>query len=72
MLILAGIALAAFAVLASSSRRGKLRARGGAVVIVGPFPIVFGTDTQSAKVLLILAIILVSLLIVLFVLQPLL
>jgi uncharacterized protein (TIGR00304 family) len=31
-------------------------------VIVGPFPIVFGSDKQSAKVLLILAIILVALL----------
>ncbi len=35
-------------------------------MIVGPFPIVFGSDEQSAKVLLILAIILVALLIGLF------
>ncbi len=32
-------------------------------MIIGPFPIVFGSDKQSAKVLLILAIILVALLI---------
>ncbi len=35
-------------------------------MIIGPFPLVFGSDKQSAKVLLILAIILVALLLGLF------
>ncbi len=64
--MLIGVALAMISVLTSLFRRGKLRGRGGAVVIIGPFPIIFGSDKQSAKVLLILAIILVALLIGLF------
>ena len=38
-------------------------------MIIGPFPIIFGSDKQSAKVLLTLAIILVALLIAFFFLQ---
>ncbi|RQD88789.1 TIGR00304 family protein [Methanosalsum natronophilum] len=32
--------------------------RGGGVVMIGPIPIIFGSDNQSAKVMMILAIIL--------------
>ncbi|MBO0887971.1 DUF131 domain-containing protein, partial [Candidatus Bathyarchaeota archaeon] len=41
----------------------------GAVVIVGPIPIIFGSDKQSAKILLALSIILVGALIVLYLVQ---
>jgi uncharacterized protein (TIGR00304 family) len=40
--------------------RGKVR--GGGAIIIGPFPIVFGTDKESVKILLILSIILIALL----------
>ena len=43
---------------------GERRVRGGGVIIIGPVPIVFGTDKQSVKVLLVLAIVLVVLLLV--------
>ncbi len=32
--------------------------RGGGIVMIGPFPIIFGTDATSVKVLMILAIVL--------------
>jgi len=44
------------------------RVRGGGVVIVGPVPIIFGTDKESVKVILVLSIVLIVLLLVLTVL----
>lgn len=43
-------------VLASAGNKGKVE--GGGVLVIGPVPIVFGTDKESAKSLLILSIIL--------------
>jgi len=50
------------------SRGGKVR--GGGAVVIGPIPIIFGTDKESVKMILILSIILVALLLVLTVLWP--
>ncbi len=67
------VAVALFWVVLSGSRTknregekegGERRVRGGGVIIIGPVPIVFGTDRQSVKVLLVLAIVLVALLLV--------
>jgi uncharacterized protein (TIGR00304 family) len=41
------------------------RVRGGGAIIIGPIPIVFGTDKQSLKTILLLSIILTALLITL-------
>ncbi|NIQ06235.1 MAG: DUF131 domain-containing protein, partial [Candidatus Korarchaeota archaeon] len=38
--------------------------RGGGAVIIGPFPIVFGTDKESVRTLLLLSIALIVLLLV--------
>lgn len=43
-------------------RKGKIR--GGGAVIIGPFPIVFGTDKESVKILLLLSIVLIVLLLI--------
>ncbi len=43
-------------------RTGRPKGHGGGVILIGPFPIVFGSDRQSAKVPLVLAIVLVALL----------
>ena len=48
----------------SSAKGGKAKVRGGGVVIVGPIPIVFGTDKESVKVILVLSIVLVVLLLI--------
>jgi len=44
------------------------KARGGGAVIIGPIPIIFGTDKESVKLILVLSIILIALLLVLTVL----
>jgi len=47
---------------------GKGKVRGAGAVIIGPIPIIFGTDKESVKFILVLSIILVALLLVLTVL----
>jgi uncharacterized protein (TIGR00304 family) len=42
----------------SPEDKGKPRVRGGGVIMIGPIPIIFGSDKDSAKTLVILAIIL--------------
>ena len=61
ILIFAGfvIVFLAFLLLLFKSARGTSRTKGGAVVLLGPFPIVFGTDKESVKLLLVLSIILI-------------
>lgn len=69
LLILAGFILALLALVIPAVRRGQVKARGGAVILIGPFPIVLGSDRQTAKGLLVLAILLVAILIGFFLLQ---
>ena len=57
------IVAAALVVLSKSGKSGKIR--GGGAIIIGPIPIVFGTDKQSLKTVLLLSIVLTTLLIVL-------
>ena len=66
-LILLGFALAFIAMIwlvLSGARGGKARVKGGGAIIIGPIPIVFGTDKESVKIILILSIVLVVLLLV--------
>jgi uncharacterized protein (TIGR00304 family) len=67
--VFAGLVLAIAAVFLSASRTGKVKGKGGAVVIIGPFPIILGSDWRSARQLLLLAIILVVTLLVLYLIQ---
>lgn len=66
MLILAGFAVVFIAVilLAFTAVKGRGKIRGGWAVMIGPFPIIFGTDKESVKVLLILSIVLIALLLI--------
>jgi uncharacterized protein (TIGR00304 family) len=64
-LILAGIIIVIVAMLLLSIRssgreKGKIKA--GGIVIIGPVPVVFGTDKKSLKTILILSIVLTLLL----------
>ena len=65
-LIFAGLALILVAVvwLFARSSRAKGSVKGGGVVVIGPVPIIFGTDKETVKTLLILSIILVALLLI--------
>lgn len=60
ILMVAGIALVFFAamLLIFSSMRVRRRVRGGGAVLIGPFPIIFGTDKESMKIVVILTIVL--------------
>jgi len=41
----------------------KCRVKGGGVVMIGPFPIVFGTDEKSIKTVLLLSLVLLVMLV---------
>ncbi|MEM0253448.1 MAG: DUF131 domain-containing protein [Candidatus Bathyarchaeia archaeon] len=66
-LILLGILtlIIAFAILLISSIKGG-RVRGGGAVIIGPIPIVFGTDKESMRAVLWFSIILTLIVFTLF------
>jgi uncharacterized protein (TIGR00304 family) len=68
MLILAGFLLALVA-LAVPSLRGNAKSQGGAVIIIGLFPIVFGSSKQAARSMLALAVLLLVILMAFFMLQ---
>jgi uncharacterized protein (TIGR00304 family) len=69
ILFFAGFVIAFLAVilLVLTTIRGRGKFRGGGAVIIGPFPIVFGTDRESVKMLLILSIALTTLMLILMV-----
>jgi len=60
-LTLVGIIIVVTAMLLLSVSRAtkKTKVKGGGVILIGPFPIIFGTDKESVKVVIILAIALV-------------
>lgn len=70
-LVIIGFILAFVAVilLAVKSSGGTNKTRGGGVLLIGPIPIIFGTDRESTKVLMILAIVLIVIVLV-FMLLP--
>jgi uncharacterized protein (TIGR00304 family) len=60
ILVFAGFILAfisAFVLVFRGSKTGS-KMKGGGIVMLGPFPIIFGTDKGSVKVLILLSIIL--------------
>lgn len=64
-LILAGIVIIILAVLLLSIRSaGKGKFKGGGAVIIGPVPIIFGTDKKSLRTVLLLSLALTVLLLV--------
>ena len=60
LLALAGFALAIIAIFVAilRSAKGTRQVRGGGVVMIGPVPIVFGTDKESVRILILLGIVL--------------
>ncbi len=71
LLVLAGfvIGILALVIAILRSARGAGESRGGGLIMIGPVPIVFGTDKQSARVLMLLGIVLMFLLVVLSLIQ---
>ncbi|MEM3551050.1 MAG: DUF131 domain-containing protein [Candidatus Bathyarchaeia archaeon] len=62
------IVIAAFLLLFLSGLKGGGEVRGGGAIIIGPFPIVFGTDKESVRAVLWLSIMLTVLLFAFFIL----
>ncbi len=48
--------------------KGEGKMKGGGAIIIGPIPIIFGTDKQSIKTILLLSLTLTALLIILIIL----
>jgi len=63
VLIFAGIIVAFFGVLLMFFKgvRVRGRTRGGALIMIGPIPVVFGTDKETIEVLLVLSVVLMIL-----------
>ena len=56
LLIVVGIIVIFMAVILASTRgSGKGKIRGGGVIMIGPIPIIFGTDKKSIKTIVALA-----------------
>ena len=68
-LIFVGILLIFTAIIlfAISNAKGGEKVKGGGAIIIGPIPIIFGTDKQSIKTILLLSITLTMLLIILII-----
>lgn len=70
VLILAGVVIIAVAVFLLSFRgTGKGKVRGGGAVIIGPIPIIFGTDKKSLRTILVLSLVLTVLFLVVIIVQ---
>jgi len=64
-LIFGGIIVIIAAIIVASSRgAGKGKVKGAGVIMIGPIPIIFGTDKKSVKAVLVLALALVVALII--------
>ena len=58
-LTILGVVIAVVAVILITASGGNGRSRGGWILLIGPIPIIFGTDQQSVRLLVILAIVLI-------------
>ena len=50
------VAFAAIILMITSGKKGQRQVRGGGILFIGPIPIIFGTDNQSVKILVLLVI----------------
>jgi uncharacterized protein (TIGR00304 family) len=70
VLILVGVAILTLAILLLSTRSsGNRKVKAGGAVIIGPVPIIFGTDKKSLKTVLLLSIVLTVLVLVAFIVE---
>ena len=58
-IIVAGFLVLMLAASSGGSERDKTQVRGGGVVMIGPIPIIFGSDARWASVAIVLAIVLI-------------
>jgi uncharacterized protein (TIGR00304 family) len=58
------VIIVAIALMSVGGAKGEGRARGGGVIMIGPIPIIFGTDRKSLKTVVLLSLALTVLAIV--------
>ncbi|MEM1628063.1 MAG: DUF131 domain-containing protein [Desulfurococcaceae archaeon] len=66
ILVILGVLLIFLSMLKSISESEERKTEAGGVVIIGPFPIVFGTSKEISKIMLILAIVLTIIVFIVF------
>ena len=72
-LVIIGFVLAFVAVILMAVKaRGTGKAHAGGILLIGPIPIIFGSDLESAKILMILAVVLIAIVLVFMILPSLL
>lgn len=62
------VAFAAIILMIMSEKKGDSRVRGGGILFIGPIPIIFGTDRESVKVVILLAITSIAMIVILMIL----
>lgn len=69
IIIVLGLALVFLSIVKETAKRGETekRVEGGAVLIIGPLPIVFGTSEKITRVLLVLALLLFAITLITFI-----
>ncbi len=66
ILVVAGIIVIILAVLLSTGKSENAKVKGAGVIMIGPIPIIFGTDKKSIKTVIALALTLTIALIILY------
>ena len=61
LFVFIGIAIILFAVSLPARKDGSAKVEGGGVVMIGPIPIIFGSDAKWASIAAVLAIVLIIL-----------
>jgi len=66
LLVFAGFVITFIVVvlLAFSSFKPRGKVKGGGAVFIGPFPIVFGTDRESIRILMLLSVVMIVVMLV--------
>jgi uncharacterized protein (TIGR00304 family) len=67
LIVVGIIVIVAASIIASKSGAKKGKVRGAGVIMIGPVPIVFGTDKKSVKAVLALALALTIVVLIIFV-----
>jgi len=66
VLIVVGIIVVILAVFLSAGKSENANVKGAGVIMIGPIPIIFGTDKKSLKTVIALALVLTIALIILY------
>ena len=61
LLVFIGMILIFIGMLIGITKEAKGEVKGGGIILIGPFPIIFGSDAESVKTVILLTILLILL-----------